>query len=180
MRIATTNGVDINAPKIGDEINGRLIGKHASLLYRWVACPDCGKQRWIAGKQGNYSGRCHSCGNRYAKRFGCKASRWNGGQLHRHDGYTWILLSPDDFFVSMATPRDRYIAEHRLVMAKYLGRCLHKWEVVHHKNGNKSDNRIGNLYLTMQQDHKLGYGQAFQDGYEMGYKQGLMDGRKKK
>ena len=80
---------------------------------------------------------------------------WKGGLDHRAKGYIGIKVSPDDFFFPMADHHG-YVLEHRLVMARSLNRRLLTWEIVHHKNGMKNDNRIENLAILSTQAKHLG------------------------
>jgi len=71
-----------------------------------------------------------------------KNYNWKGGIIVQ-EGYRYIL-KPDH---PRAKSKKGYVAEHVLVMEKKLGRYLEPEEVVHHKNGNRIDNRIKNLRL---------------------------------
>jgi hypothetical protein len=72
---------------------------------------------------------------------GGKNPNWKGGRTIK-DGYV-LVLKPKGHPIG----RHKYISEHRLVMEKALGRYLEAHETVHHKNGDRQDNRIENLEL---------------------------------
>ena len=55
------------------------------------------------------------------------------------------------------------IDEHRFVMEQHLGRELNRNEVVHHKNGNKLDNRIDNLEVMTATEHTKMHNQLYSD-----------------
>lgn len=79
------------------------------------------------------------------------------GRMRRRDakerivtsqGYAYVLPKPDDPLGDGTKRTDKgYVLEHRVVMARHLGRPLRADETVHHVNGDKLDNRIANLQV---------------------------------
>jgi hypothetical protein len=72
---------------------------------------------------------------------------WKGGRV-KVGKYIGAWLDKHDPLFVMADQQG-YVLEHRLVMARHMGRPLLGTETVHHINGDTSDNRIANLQLRM-------------------------------
>ncbi|KKM06272.1 hypothetical protein LCGC14_1745650 [marine sediment metagenome] len=143
-------------PEIGEIKKGFDAGKNYKQFVTWVACVRCGKERWVILSKGRRprSSFCGHCGvivgmaTRGGRGipFGEAHYNWKGGYINR-DGYRVVTLLPDSPYITMAR-KDNSVFEHRLVMAKKLGRCLLRSEVVHHRpDVAKDDNREEVLYL---------------------------------
>lgn len=65
-----------------------------------------------------------------------------------HNGYVMIYYPSHPFSGS-----NGYVKQHRIIVEKHIGRILDRDEVVHHKNGNKLDNRLENLEIMSREKH---------------------------
>jgi hypothetical protein len=103
--------------------------------------------------EGQYLKRSHQdrkfCSQRCSALANPKKHNWEGTPIRNTGGYMVLTLHPDHPFYKMGWKQanSRYVPEHRLVYAKFLGRSLRESETVHHINGDKTDNRIENLQL---------------------------------
>lgn len=69
----------------------------------------------------------------------------------------YVMVYKPEHHSSRKKPPDRgYVWEHRYIMELHLGRALEKTEVIHHLDGNKSNNDISNLLLcTTAREHNI-------------------------
>ncbi len=127
-------------------------GKDNKIYY----CPDCGKK--LIGRV-NKNGeprwkRCFACSRKAMDVSMEHNSHWKGGRIKDDKGYIRVMLAKNSPYISMANGVG-YVAEHRLVMAIKLGRCLLRSELVHHINGIRDDNRPENLEILSRGNHSL-------------------------
>ena len=90
-----------------------------------------------------------TCKNKFQKLGGKNSGTWSGGRYvcPSNGGYVYINISPN-----------KRILEHRYIMERFLGRKLKKSEVVHHINGNVSDNKVNNLVVCKSPgEHRAKY-----------------------
>jgi hypothetical protein len=170
-------------PKVGEIISRDSGTRRGKRKHVWAACEICGKERWVQlGKSIKRCTKCRRIGILHTEvtkdklrngHRGQNSKMWKGGRYIGGGGYIYIWLSPDSPYFLMTLSNGHgygaYVAEHRLVMAKHLGRCLESSEIVHHIDGNRENNNLGNLKLAIKQTHSLRYANAYSDGYKRGY-----------
>ena len=108
-----------------------------------MICQVCGKFKRLTPKRDKVAKVCGwKCRSQWMKRYvGKTAGHWKGGKHIGSQGYIVLRINK------------KYIYEHRYKMSLKLGRKLHRKEIVHHKNGNRTDNRLSNLILISHLQH---------------------------
>jgi hypothetical protein len=81
---------------------------------------------------------------------GSKNKHWKGGRSITKDGYIRLCGIPH-----LRTKLNGYIGEHVLIAEKILGKPIYGDIVVHHADGNKSNNIPSNLVICQNQAYHL-------------------------
>lgn len=79
--------------------------------------------------------------HQYGRRREQRGKVYKGGRRVSSWGYILVLVG------------DKYEFEHRVVMENALGRRLSRLECVHHKNHDRTDNRLENLEVMLLPQH---------------------------
>lgn len=114
-------------------------------------CAECGAEIDLRYpsllKERNFCNR--SCLGRYRSKhwIGDQAANWKGGV--RQDRERVMVLQPES---PMATSRG-YVYRYRLIASAALGRALRPNEIVHHIDGDESNDDPSNLIVMTQSDH---------------------------
>ena len=116
-----------------------FIGKIAASINcsRECAC------EWVARKKRNGGSKaCKTCGSW----FYCSKSQLKT-LVYCSKKCRPKAISTDGYYV------EAMVKTHRRVMEDFLGRSLSSSEIVHHKNGDKLDNRLENLEIMTRAQH---------------------------
>ncbi len=116
-------------------------------------CKECKKQNKTSDKRKKFCN--HSCAMKFVNaNYKIKRNPWHKGKIgsmSQNLDKSKEINSGNGYLIKCS--KGKQYSVHRLVMEKHIGRKLKSFEIVHHKNGDKKDNRIENLELTDRKKH---------------------------
>jgi len=142
---------DHTGQRFGQLIIVRLMperNKHGHTV--WECKCDCGNITRVDSNN-LIRGHTKSCGCLHKKIIAAigrrdkkreKSPHWKGGLVRDGNGRMKILMPEHP-----AAQTSGYVPEHRIIMEQKIGRLLKLTEVVHHIDGNRSNNDPSNLML---------------------------------
>ena len=136
---------NLNEANLLREMYNKNTNKELEIIFNRSFLSIYKKARYI----GLYKTKEMEFKNRSIANSGENSYRWKGGKRITNKGYVLILRKEHP----RAVINSGYVFEHDIIMEEHIGRYLRKGEVVHHKNGIKSDNRIENLLLMTASAH---------------------------
>lgn len=98
----------------------------------------------------NGEGKYCSMSCRSRSYVGPRNGRWKGGRVKGPDGR---MLVHAPWHPRATLCGSKYILEYRLIAEQKLGRRLRRNEIVHHINGDKTDNAPANLEVMTRRQH---------------------------
>lgn len=116
--------------RAGEELPPRLIEETRNVICLFDGCDAPNQSRGYCRKHYSYLSR-----------------RGEVVPLYRKENSGYRTVDDNGYIRVMTAGQNTYVREHRLVMEKILGRKLLSHETVHHKNGDRQDNRPENLEL---------------------------------
>lgn len=139
------------SPECGDRRKAKIFAEaaHQRNAEKKPICQVCGEEIQEPNWVGKYGGK------RFGPTCSPKCSKARKAQMEVERERRFYAGAPLDGYERRVQPGTGYIMvagilEHRLVMGRHLGRSLEKWEAVHHRNGNRQDNRLENLELWLR------------------------------
>jgi hypothetical protein len=135
-------------PRVCEECSTEYVPR--SRTQRWcgacaeveAACESCGRCfRHPRRDRRTFCSR--SCANASSALRGSEHPSYNGGLSLWRTQRRWVIYCRDGSQVLFS----------RAVMAAHVGRLLRPDEIVHHRNGDTTDDRIENLLLTDRSEH---------------------------